>query len=128
MEPTLSVILPALHEEGNLGSSAKTLLEAMACGLCVVGFEEGGLPDLARSGTEAWYCNTGDTKAFKDLLDRSLSDPARSWEIGQKAQACARVFTWDRTAQETEAFCLKLKNLALPHARKTTVISKGAGS
>lgn len=91
----------------------KAFLEAMACGLCVVGFDEGGLPDLAVSGTQAVFCGTGDQAAFRTLLEGCLRDPSRTREIGRNARSLALQYSWGRTAEETELFCLKVASRVL---------------
>ncbi|HUO60776.1 MAG TPA: glycosyltransferase family 4 protein [Candidatus Acidoferrales bacterium] len=93
----------------------KTFLEAMACGLCVVGFEEGGLPTVAENQVEAMYCKPGDEAGFEQLLRQCLSDPERARMMGQRARAKALQLTWTKTAQTLEAFCvdrLRQKNEA----------------
>ena len=84
----------------------KTFLEAMACGLCVVGFEEGGLPTVAENGVEALYCKPGDEAGFEQRLRQCLADPERAHTIGQRARAKALQLTWRKTAQTLEAFCV----------------------
>lgn len=83
----------------------KTWLEAMACGLCVVGFDEGGLGDVARSGVDALYCRAGDVEGLRALLSRVIESPPFAAEVGVRAQVRARTYTWERTARETVDFC-----------------------
>ena len=97
-------LFPSLFE-----GFGKTFLEAMACGLCVIGYDEGGLADIARSSEDALICAAGDEAAFEALLERSLRDPSVPRLIGRRAQTVARTYTWDRNAEVTEAFCLRLK-------------------
>lgn len=86
----------------------KTFLEAMASGLCVVGFAEGGLPDIAASGMEALFCEPGDVKTFEAQLRRCLDDRVSLDIMRTQASERARRFTWDATAAATEAFCHRL--------------------
>lgn len=86
----------------------KTALEAMACGLCVVGFDEGGLSDIAANEKEALFCETGDTDSFRELLERCLQDTDFAKEVGDRAAALSQNYPWSRTAEETERFCMKL--------------------
>jgi glycosyltransferase involved in cell wall biosynthesis len=97
------LLFPSLFE-----GFGKTFLEAMACGLCVVGFDEGGLADIAISGQEALHCTTGDVQAFRTLLERCLTEPTLARTIGTNARARAMTLTWDRNAEATEQFCLDL--------------------
>lgn len=87
----------------------KVFLEAMAAGLCVVGFREGGLPDVAQHSREALMCETGDSHAFRILTECALSDSLWVREIGGRAREAALRYTWERHAIETERFCDSLR-------------------
>jgi len=87
----------------------KTWLEGMACGLCVVGFDEGGLGDLATHGREALFCEAGDTAGWERLLVEALQQPERVAQLRERAQVRARQRTWDETARDTELFCQRLR-------------------
>ena len=99
------LLYPSLFE-----GFGKVWLEAMSCGMCVVGFAEGGLPDVATSGRDALYCQPGDTGSFASALEGLVSNPERVRAIGSRAQQTASQYTWDRTAQATEAFCQEVKD------------------
>jgi glycosyltransferase involved in cell wall biosynthesis len=88
----------------------KTWQEAMACGLCVVGFAEGGLPDVATHGQTAVFCEPGDGTELRALLERCLSDRTIVHTIGARARAHVRQYTWDRHAAVTEQFCETLRH------------------
>jgi len=98
------LLFPSLFE-----GFGKVWLEAMAAGLCVVGFGEGGLPDLARNGEEAWWCAPGDLSTLGALLRHALSDPSQSAAMGRRAQLRVLGLSWDRTARETVAYCRNLR-------------------
>ncbi len=98
------LLFPSLFE-----GFGKTWLEGMACGLCVVGFDEGGLGDLATHGREALFCEAGDVASWERLLVEALQHPERVAEIRERAQARARQRTWDETARDTELFCERLR-------------------
>ncbi len=83
----------------------KAWQEAMACGLCVVAFGEGGLPDVASDGAEALFSEVGDVRAYRKMLERCLADPAMARSVGNRARAAISEYTWDRTAAMTEGFC-----------------------
>jgi glycosyltransferase involved in cell wall biosynthesis len=92
----------------------KVFLEAMAAGLCVVGFREGGLSHAAPDSREALLCETGDRHAFRMLTEFALANPARTKLIGERAREAAQRFTWERHAIETEQFCRQLKFGEIP--------------
>ena len=93
------LIMPSLFE-----GFGKVWMEAMAEGTCVVGFAEGGLQDVARHEEHALLCDTGDTEALTALLHRALNDLDTTRQLGRRAQAQVRLFTWDRHANATERF------------------------
>jgi glycosyltransferase involved in cell wall biosynthesis len=97
------LLFPSLFE-----GFGKTWLEGMACGLCVVGFNEGGLGDLAEHGREALFCEAGDAAGWERLLVEALQHPERVAEIRERGQTRARQRTWDETAKDTELFCEQL--------------------
>jgi glycosyltransferase involved in cell wall biosynthesis len=97
------LLFPSLFE-----GFGKTWMEGMACGLCVVGFDEGGLGDVAAHGREALFCEAGDAAGWEQLLVDALQRPERVAEMRRRAQARVREYTWARTARETELFCERL--------------------
>ncbi len=98
------LLFPSLFE-----GFGKVWLEAMAAGLCVVGFGEGGLPDVARNGEEAWWCAPGDSATLATLLRRALSDPPQAAVLGHRAQLRVVGLSWDRSAHELVAHCRALR-------------------
>jgi glycosyltransferase involved in cell wall biosynthesis len=98
-------LFPSLFE-----GFGKTVLEAMACGMCVVGFDEGVLSDIATDGQDALFCQPGDSVAFRSMLERCLGDPKLARAMGRKAAVVAKEYSWSRTAEETESFCRVLKS------------------
>jgi glycosyltransferase involved in cell wall biosynthesis len=97
------LLFPSLFE-----GFGKVWMEAMSAGMCVVGFAEGGLPDVAGEG-EALTCATGDGAALGRLLRCALDDPARCGEIGRRAHERVRRFSWERNARETIDLCQGLR-------------------
>lgn len=82
-------VLPAIQD--NLPN---TILEALACGLPVVAFSTGGIPDLVQDGAEGRLVPCGNTTALRNaLLDvlnnenvrRSMSVKARSKALKEYA-------------------------------------------
>ncbi len=93
------LLFPSLFE-----GFGKVWMEAMALGLCVVGFAEGGLPDVAREG-DALVCPPGDVAGLGRLLRRALEDPGWAAEIGRRGSEQVQGFSWERTARETVEVC-----------------------
>ena len=93
-------LFPSLFE-----GFGKTYLEAMACGLCVVGFDEGGLSDLSTHGRDALFCTVGDENGLVQLLEWCAKNPVDVKTIGQRAMETASRYTWDEHASKTVDFC-----------------------
>lgn len=100
------LLMPSLFEGFH-----KVSLEAMATGLCVVGFDEGGLADVATNGDEALFCAPGDLDAYGQLIRYALSNPELTETIAAKARRLGATYTWDRAAEHLEAFIDRMRVL-----------------
>src|SRR5438128_6034971 len=81
-------------------------LEAMASGIPVVAWREGGLQETIIDG-ETGYLVT-DAVTLRQRLRLLLHDPARRHAFGEAARRRAEAFTWQRTAAGIEAVCWRL--------------------
>jgi N-acetyl-alpha-D-glucosaminyl L-malate synthase BshA len=77
-------LLPSDHESFGLAA-----LEAMSCGLCVVGSNIGGLHEVVQDGETGFLFDPGDVHGMSDVIVRLLGDSERRREIGRKARARA---------------------------------------
>ena len=82
-----------------------TFLEAMSMGMCVVAFKEGGVADILTSERELLSVETGNVMGFEQELRWAIENPAAAAQMGCRALARARQFTWVRTAKHMERFC-----------------------
>ncbi len=76
-------VIPSLQE-----SFGQTVIESLACGLPVIGFASGGIPDMVRPGQTGWLAPTGDTAALRDAIAAAVLDDATRSEM---AKNCRRV-------------------------------------
>ncbi len=72
-----------------------TTLEAMACGLAVIGANTGGTAEVI--GDAGFLFDRADEAALADLLKRLIRHPALRIEYGQRARTRAEQFSWRRT-------------------------------
>lgn len=79
----------------------KTSIEAMACGLCVVGYSEGALADLGKNKQNALLTNTGNVKGLIEIIEFALDYPQKVKEMGFQAYNDVQSQTWEKNASET---------------------------
>jgi len=75
-------VLPALQD--NLPN---TILEAQACGVPVVAFSTGGIPDLVRDGVDGRLVTCGDTRALRDAILCTVQDDDGRRIMGANARS-----------------------------------------
>ena len=73
-------ILPS-HYEGH----PKTLLEAMSCGLPVIGADRPGIRELLRHGETGWLCGT-DARSIREAIQHLLLHPDLCMRMGHNAR------------------------------------------
>ena len=108
-EPSLSVNLPHVHagrieddealsrvysladifvipsRQDNLPN---TVLESMACGTPVVGFNVGGIPDMVRPGETGRLAETGDVRSLRRAIESALENEG---ERNRRGRRCREV-------------------------------------
>jgi glycosyltransferase involved in cell wall biosynthesis len=77
-------VIPSLQD--NLPN---TVLEAMACGTPVVGFDAGGIPDMVRPGETGSVVPTGDVRALREALVHVLDDDDARAHMAARCRATA---------------------------------------
>jgi glycosyltransferase involved in cell wall biosynthesis len=73
-----------------------SVLEAMACGLCVVSTNVGGIPYLLDDGRDALLVRPGDPVAMAEAVRRLLTETGLAEELSRKARAKAERLDWAR--------------------------------
>jgi glycosyltransferase involved in cell wall biosynthesis len=84
-------VLPSLSE-----GSPNALLEALAAGRPVVATCVGGIPELARDGTEALLVPPRDAQALAEAILRVLQDQTLARRLAEAAQEAADGYSLDR--------------------------------
>ena len=87
-------------------------LEAMASGVPVVAWREGGPQETIVDGQTGYLVN--DSVTFRQRVRLLLHDPRRRLDFGQAARVRAEKFSWQQTAAEMELVCQRLSRTPAP--------------
>lgn len=101
LDPVAKVDVPARLQEGDvylntarIDNTPVTVMEAMACGLCVVSTKVGGIPYLVDDGQNALLVPPGDPTAMASAVARVLEDPALARRLSGNARSAMERFAW----------------------------------
>jgi glycosyltransferase involved in cell wall biosynthesis len=76
-------------------------LEAMACGLPVIVSRQAGVSELVRHGVDGFVLeDPTDSRQLAELIQRIYASADLRREVGVRAEATARRYTWQRNAEE----------------------------
>jgi glycosyltransferase involved in cell wall biosynthesis len=76
-----ALALPSLSD-----NFPNTAIEAMACGLPVVGTRAGGIPEIVHDGQDGLLAEPGDATSLADRLERLIADVALRRRMGDAAR------------------------------------------
>jgi glycosyltransferase involved in cell wall biosynthesis len=77
-------VIPSLQD-----NSPNTVLESMACGIPVVGFETGGVPDMVRHGVTGLLAPCNDVAALRAAIEDLIQKPSKREEMGVNSRRVA---------------------------------------
>jgi len=78
----------------NVDNTPVSVIEAMACGLCVVSTNAGGLPCLLDDEQDSLLVQPDDAKAMAAAVRRILREPGLAERLSRNARAKAEQFDW----------------------------------
>jgi glycosyltransferase involved in cell wall biosynthesis len=76
----------------------RTVLEAQACGIPVIGTASGGIPEFVRDGVNGILVPPGDAAALANQLERLLGDASLRRQLGAQGRVAAEQISTDRQA------------------------------
>lgn len=85
-----------------------TVIEAMACGLCVVSTDVGGVPYLVSNERDGLLVPPNDPEAMAEAVRRVLLDPRLAARLSQHAREKAETFDWQKVIPMWEELLLSL--------------------
>lgn len=93
--------IPSRLQEGdifinttNVDNTPVSVLEAMACGLCVVSTSVGGIPYMLRDGVDSLLVPPDDADAMAGAVSTLLSDPALAARISRAGRTMVENLDW----------------------------------
>ncbi|MCL5734681.1 MAG: glycosyltransferase family 4 protein [Actinobacteria bacterium] len=96
-------LVPSVLQEGdiflnttNVDNAPVIVVEAMACGSCVVSTDAGGVPDLVTDGEDSLLVPCDDAEAMAHAVARILDDPDLARMLSTGAREKAEDYAWDR--------------------------------
>ncbi len=87
----------------NTDNTPVSVLEAMACGLCVVSTNPGGVPYLVEDGVDGLLVQPGDADGMAKAVLRVLTEEGLSGRLSAMARRKAERHDWSRVLGEWES-------------------------
>lgn len=87
----------------NIDNSPVSVLEAMACGLCVVSTDVGGIPNLLTDGEDALLVPPNDPEAMAGAIRRVLSESGLAERLSRNGRRRVEEFDWSLILPKWEA-------------------------
>lgn len=90
----------------NVDNTPISVIEAMACGLCIVSTNVGGIPYLLEHEHDALLVPPNDPQAMADAVRRILTEPGLAERLSRNARSKAEQFDWSVILPQWEALLL----------------------
>ena len=91
----------------NHESFGVSVMEAAACGLCIVSTNVGELPFLWQDGSDALLVNPDDSAAMAAAVRRILTEPGLAERLSHNARANAEQYDWSVILPQWEQILIK---------------------
>jgi glycosyltransferase involved in cell wall biosynthesis len=83
-------------------------MEAMACGLCVVSTNVGGIPKLLSANEDGLMVAPNDENSMAASISRILKDPQFASNLSAAARTKVQNFDWSKILPKWEALLLSV--------------------
>ncbi len=87
----------------NYDTAPRSIIEAMANGLCIVSTNVGGIPWLIKDTTQALLVPPNSPQEMAQAVNRLLTEPELASQISRNAHNASKKYTWDRILPLWEA-------------------------
>ena len=94
----------------NIDNTPLSVLEAMACGLCVVSTNVGGIPYLLENETDALLVPPDNLEQMAFAVERILTEPGLAERLSRNGRLKAEHFDWSVVLQNWEKLFLEITN------------------
>lgn len=91
----------------SIDNAPVSAVEAMACGLCIVSTNVGGIPYLLEDGQDALLVPPNNPEAMASAVRRVLRDPGLAKRLSRNARRKAERFDWSNILPQWEELLLK---------------------
>jgi glycosyltransferase involved in cell wall biosynthesis len=98
----------------NVDNTPVTVMEALACGLCVVSTDAGGVPDLVTHEREALLVPCADARAMAAAVRRLLTEPELANRLSSSGREKARQWDWSVVLPRWEALLQSVAHISRP--------------
>jgi glycosyltransferase involved in cell wall biosynthesis len=92
----------------NVDNAPVSVIEAMACGLCIVSTNVGGLPYLLEDGLDALLVPPNDPDAMAAAVRRLLTEPELAERLSRNARRKAESFDWSAVLPQWKSLLRRL--------------------